>query len=90
MEYEEALQKSGYKNVTLTYQKENTTQNQKKCKHNIIWFNPPFKNKNVSTNVAKTFLSLIDKHFPISNKPHKIFNQNNIKVNSVAPKMWKK
>ena len=78
-EYEEALQKSGYKNVTLTYQKENTTQKRKNRKRNIIWFNPPF-NKNVSTNVAKTFLSLIDKHFPISNKLHKIFNRNNIKV----------
>ena len=31
---------------------------------NIIWFNPPFS-RNVSTNVAKKFLQLLDKHFHI-------------------------
>ena len=34
----------------------------------------------MQTNVAKSFLKLIDKHFPRSNKLHKIFNRNNIKV----------
>ena len=46
---------------------------------NIIWFNPPFS-KTVRTNVAQTFLQLIDKHFPPKNPLHKIFNRNNIKV----------
>ena len=46
---------------------------------NIIWFNPPYS-QNVETNVAKTFLRLIDKHFPTSHKLHKIFKRNNIKV----------
>ena len=46
---------------------------------NIIWFNPPF-NKDVSTNVAKKFLDLLDKLFPKSAKLHKIFNRNNVKV----------
>ena len=35
---------------------------------------------NVETNIRKTFLKLIDKHFPKSNKFHKIFNRNNVKV----------
>ena len=35
---------------------------------------------NVATNVAKTFLSLIDKHFPKNKKLSKIFNRNTIKV----------
>ena len=48
-------------------------------KRNIIWFNPPF-NKNIKTNIGKTFLKLIDKHFPRSSKLHKIFNRNTIKV----------
>ena len=48
-------------------------------KRKIIWFNPPF-NANVSTNVAKTFLRLIDKHFPRSHKLNKIFNRNTVKV----------
>ena len=36
--------------------------------------------QNVWTNIAKSFLCLIDKHFPKSNKLHKIFNRNNLKV----------
>ena len=35
---------------------------------------------NVETNIGKTFLKLIDKHFPKTNKFHKIFNRNNVKV----------
>ena len=46
---------------------------------NIIWFNPPFSS-NVITNVAKLFLNLLNLHFPKSNKLHKIFNRNTVKV----------
>ena len=46
---------------------------------NIIWFNPPFS-VNVQTNVARSFLCLIDKHYPKSHVLHKIFNRNNVKV----------
>ena len=35
---------------------------------------------NVETNIGKAFLKLIDKHFPKTNKFHKIFNRNNVKV----------
>ena len=48
-------------------------------KRNIIWFNPPFS-KSVSTNVAKTFLQSVTKHFLRSHKLHKIFNRNTVKV----------
>ena len=51
----------------------------KKQQRKIIWFNPPF-NLDVSTNAAKTFLNLIEKHFPRSSKLHKIFNKNTVKV----------
>ena len=47
--------------------------------HFVIWFNPPFS-KNVTTNVAKKFLSLLEKHFPKSNNLHKTFNGNSVKV----------
>ena len=50
--------------------------NKRQRKRKIIWFNPPF-NKQVTTNVAKLFLRLVDKHFP---KFHKIFNRNTIQV----------
>ena len=35
---------------------------------------------NVETNIGKTFLKLIDQHFPKTNKFYKIFNRNNVKV----------
>ena len=35
---------------------------------------------NVETSIEKTFLKLIDKHFPKTNKFLKIFNRNNVKV----------
>ena len=43
------------------------------------WFNPPFS-KNVKTNIARSFLELVDTHFAIGNKLHKIFNRNTVKV----------
>ena len=45
----------------------------------IIWFNPPYS-KDVKTNIGRTFLNLIDRHFPASNKLSKIFNRNTIKL----------
>ena len=46
---------------------------------NVIWFNPPYS-KNVKTNIGRTFLQLVDKHFPKSSHLHKIFNRNSIKI----------
>ena len=78
--YEDALNKNGYK-TQLEYKIPSTSinRNSKNRKRKIIWFNPPY-NQSVSTNVAQTFLELIDKHFPRSNRLHKIFNCNTIKV----------
>ena len=78
--YEEALKASGY-NETLIYtdrakgneKKRNTRQRK------IIWFNPPFS-KNVKTNIGHTFLRLLNKHFPITSKLRKIFNQQSVKI----------
>ena len=77
-EYEVALKRSGFKNTTLSF-KIPTPPKRKNRNRNIIWFNPPF-NKDVSTNIGKKILSLISKHFPPSNKLHKIFNRNTVKV----------
>ena len=76
-EYDDALKKSGY-NADLKYTK-NKFEKPKTQKRNIMWFRPPFR-KCVSTNVAKTFLQLITKHFPRSHKFHKIFNHKTVKV----------
>ena len=64
LEYEDALKKSGH-TEPLIYNyipPRPPSRNLNGRKRKINWFNPPF-NANVSTNVAKTFLRLIDKHF---------------------------
>ena len=78
--YEDALNKSGYK-TQLEYKIQSTSinHNSKNRKRKIVWFNPPY-NQSVSTDVAQTFLKLIDKHFPRSNRLHKIFSHNTVKV----------
>ena len=45
----------------------------------VIWFNLPYS-KSVKTNVVAQFVKLIGKHFPRSDKLHKIFNRNRLKV----------
>ena len=71
--YNDVLSASG-----KSYQ-ENLPPSKKVRQRKIIWFNPPYS-VNVETNIGKTFLKLIDKHFPKINKFHKIFNRNNVKV----------
>ena len=74
--YEEALWKSGL-NGDMKYVDKQSEQ-RKIRKHNVTWFNPPF-NQNVTTNVARQFLSLVDKHLPKHHRYHKLFNRNNVK-----------
>ena len=53
---EETLVKGVYK------EKQNNDDNKKRRKRDIIWFNPPY-NSEVSTNIGRKFLELIDHHF---------------------------
>ena len=62
----------------LTYQ-QYFAPSKKVRQRKIIWFNPPY-NVNVETSIGKSFLKLIDKYFPKTNKFHKIFNRSNVKV----------
>ena len=55
---------------------ENRSKSPKNCKRNI-WLNPPFA-KNVSNNIGKYFLLLIQKHFP--KKFWISYNKNNVKI----------
>ena len=79
--YTEALKKNG-NNTDLQFDKTCTDRNNEKNKtrkRKITWSNP-LSNVNVATNVAKTFLTLIDKHFPKSKRQSKILNTKTIKV----------
>ena len=69
--YQEALHNPGYKHQ-LTFQKTSTNDTQRRQqKRNILWFNPPFS-KSAVKKIGKTFLRLIDKHFPPHHKLHKL------------------
>ena len=59
--------------------------NDKNCnkqrKRNIIYYNPIYSGSpNINTNIGKTCLKVISKHFPKTNKLSKIFNKNNKKI----------
>ena len=89
--YQEALNNSGY-DYKLKFKPppnpidEDSKKKGRKRKRNITWFNPPFS-ENVSTNIGKKFLSLVDKCFPPDNHLHKILNCNTIQVSYSMPNM---
>ena len=77
--YNRALEASGYsEKVQYEGMKNERKQNRKTRKRQILYFNPPY-NRAVVSQVGKSFLHLIDKHFRNSSLG-KIFNRNNVKV----------
>ena len=71
---------SGYKKgISYTKSRSQNVGKRKNRPRNIIWLNPPYS-ADIETNVAKTSLKLIDKHFPKSHILHKVFNRNNVKA----------
>ena len=54
----------------LEYMSQVTQQSRRNKQRNIIWFNPP-SSKNVKTNIALSFLHLLDTHFPADYTLHK-------------------
>ena len=68
--YQSALNQFGYdcklQSQPLNDKNEDKIKSSKNRKENIIWFNPPFS-KNVSNNIGKYFLLLIQKNFPNNN-----------------------
>ena len=77
--YEQALKDSGFEPSLSYQQQQSPPKNGRNRKRNTIWFNPPF-NLNVTSNIAKDFLKLLDKTFPRNHRFYKIFNRNNVKV----------
>ena len=79
-QYKDALSKGGFK-TELTYKDKTAPTNKKMIsgKGKFIWFNSPY-NQKLSTNIAKVFLKLVEKHFPCTHRLHKIFTDNTIKV----------
>ena len=77
--YKEALTKSGFDMIYTPVIESNNLERKNTRKRKIIWFNPPYS-MNVETNIGKTFLKLVKKHFPCNNNFHKKFNKNAIKI----------
>ena len=75
--YNDILKNCGYKNKIKYSPDASSRSRNKNRSRNIIWYNPPFS-KNAKTNVVKTFLKLLNKHFGKTHKYHKIFNRNNV------------
>ena len=87
--YQEAMQKSGYHNELKYQHLSNPTiqAKTKKRKWKILWFNPPFS-EHVKTNIGRTFLNLLEKHFPSRHPLRKICNKNTMKISySCMPNM---
>ena len=76
--YQNALGHSNFSHK-LKYTPHETQRPRRNRQRNVIWFNPPFS-KNVKTNIARSFLHLVNTHFPAGHKLHKIFNRNTVKV----------
>lgn len=76
--YQKALDESGY-NHKLEFDPQASNKRKNRPRKNILWYNPPFS-KNVSNNIGKRFLSLVDKCFPEGHNLRPIFNRNTIKI----------
>ena len=70
--YQNALGHSNFSHK-LEYTPHETQRSRRNRQRNVIWFNPPFS-KNVKTNIARSFLYLVDTHFPAG------FNRNTVKI----------
>ena len=87
--YNNALKESGFKEDVEYAESRKVKEpvSRRKRARRITWFNPPFS-KNVITRVGQKFLKLIDKHFPVDSKLHKVFNRGTVKVSySCMPNM---
>ena len=78
--HRDPLIKSGFQEkFSYTSAQNKNYKNDKQRKRKIIWNNPPYS-ANVKTNIGKTFLDFFRKHFSKTNKLHKIFNKNAVKI----------
>ena len=86
--YNTALKTAGY-DVKLQFQEKTSMGKKRARKRNILWFNPPW-NDELSTNIARRFLSMVDHHFPRGSELSRYFNRNSIKISySTMPNMSK-
>ena len=79
--YNDALKRSNF-HAEINYEPSantNSINKRRTRQRNTIWYNPPLS-KNVTTNIARNFLLLLDKHFPPHHRLHSIFNRHTVRV----------
>jgi hypothetical protein len=77
--YDHALKKSGYQHK-LTFSATTTTEKKRRNrKRKCIYYNPPYC-QSAKTNIGKSFLNLIDKHFGKDHDFHHLFNRSTVKI----------
>ena len=85
--YGQALEQSGHKIQPLSFKRAAGRKKFRQRSKKVIWFNPPYNNR-VSTNIGKAFFYLLRKHFPPSNRLHKICNKNVVKLSYSCTPIW--
>ena len=83
-EYQNALQCNGFTDKLLyepSSREERQTVNadKKRRKRKVIFYNPPYS-VDVQTNIGKTFIRLVRKHFKPTHRLYKIFNDKTLKL----------
>ena len=79
-EYQEALDKAGYKHQLKYDAAAKTGASGKRYRaKQVTWFNPPFS-QNVKTNVGAEFLKAVNSSFPQDHPLRPLFNRNTLKV----------
>ena len=79
LQYQEALDKAGYKHKLIYESQANIHKQKRNRSKQITWINPPFS-QNVVTNVGAEILKAIKSSFPKDHPLYKIFNRNTIKI----------
>ena len=81
VDYEEELERCGYKNPQLKYiaAYNNAKPRNRRRRKKAIYFNAPFC-RSVKTKIGKEFFRIVDRHFTEHHPYHRIFNRKTIKL----------
>ena len=78
-DYDRALEKSGFRHKLTYMEHDQSAKKTRTRKRKCIFYNPPFC-QSAKTNIGKSFLRLVDKHFAIDHLLHPIFNRSTVKI----------
>ena len=77
-DYSNALKRSGYSHQ-LTFEKPQDKKKTRNRRRRCIFYNPPYC-QSTKTNIGRSFLRLVDKHFGPDHVFHRAFNRSTVKI----------